>query len=144
MNQKCKKMRTKFITAATQICFLSFALKIAMQHRGEIVAATVAKSGVKLSQLHRALGISRPTLYRRFEDPNLDFDFIKRVGQLIYHDFAEDFRELAAPGPSLAAEPAAGYQLDSLDDCKNKLLHVYSLYTELQEKYNALLSERGR
>jgi hypothetical protein len=115
-----------------------------MQHRGEIVAATVAKSGVKLSQLHRALGISRPTLYRRFEDPNLDFDFIKRVGQLIYHDFAQEFRELAAPGLTLAAEPAASYQLDSLDDCKNKLLHVYSLYTELQEKYNALLSERAQ
>ncbi len=113
-----------------------------MQHRGEIVAATVTKSGVKLSQLHRALGISRPTLYRRFEDPNLDFDFIKRVGQLIYHDFALDFRELAAPAPSVAAEPAAAYQLDTLDDCKNKLLHVYSLYTELQEKYNALLNER--
>jgi len=115
-----------------------------MQHRGEIVAAIVAKSGVKLSQLHRALGISRPTLYRRFEDPNLDFDFIKRVGQLIYHDFAEDFRELAAPASSLAAEPAPGYALDSLDDCKNKLLHVYGLYAELQEKYNALLNERGR
>ncbi|MDO7885586.1 hypothetical protein [Hymenobacter cheonanensis] len=115
-----------------------------MQHRGELVAAVVAKSGVKLSQLHRALGISRPTLYRRFEDPNLDFDFIKRVGQLIYHDFAEDFRELAAPGLTLAAEPAAGYHLDSLDDCKNKLLHVYALYTDLQEKYNALLSERGQ
>ena len=116
-----------------------------MQHRGEIVAAIVAKSGVKLSQLHRALGISRPTLYRRFEDPNLDFDFIKRVGQLIYHDFAEDFRELATPAAqSVAAEPTAGYGLDSLDDCKNKLLHVYSLYTELQEKYAALLAERGR
>lgn len=115
-----------------------------MMHRGEIVAAIVAKSGVKLSQLHRSLGISRPTLYRRFEDPNLDFDFIRRVGQLIYHDFAEEFRELAAPGLTLAAEPAAGYQLDSLDDCKNKLLHVYALYTELQEKYAALLAERGR
>ena len=113
-----------------------------MQHRGEIVAATVAKSGVKLSQLHRALGISRPTLYRRFEDPNLDFDFIKRVGQLIYHDFAQEFRELAAP--TLAAEPASSYQLDSLDDCKNKLLHVYGLYAELQEKYNALLNERAQ
>lgn len=144
MNQKCKKSNTNFISVEPQICSLSFEHRILMQHRGEIVAATVAKSGVKLSQLHRALGISRPTLYRRFEDPNLDFDFIKRVGQLIYHDFAQDFRELAAPGPTLAAEPAAGYQLDSLDDCKNKLLHVYSLYTELQEKYNALLSERAQ
>ncbi len=108
------------------------------------MAAVVAKSGMKLSQLHRALEISRPTLYRRFEDPNLDFDFIKRVGQLIYHDFAQEFRELAAPGLALATEATAGYRLESLDDCKDKLLHVYSLYTELQEKYNALLNERSR
>lgn len=117
---------------------------MAKQHRGEIVAAAITKSGMKLAKLHAALGISRPTLYRRLEDPNLDFDFIKQVGLLIYHDFAADFRELAAPVYSVAAEPAASYQLDSLDDCKNKLLHVYGLYTELQEKYAALLAERGR
>lgn len=39
-------------------------------------------------------------------------------------------------------EPLVPYQLDSLDECKNKLLHVYALYTELLERYNALLAER--
>jgi len=66
------------------------------------------------------------------------------VGALIRHDFAQEFRELLPPTGSTVAEPAASYQLDSLDDCKNKLLHVYGLYTELQEKYAALLAERGR
>ncbi len=108
------------------------------------MAAAIAQSGIKLARLHAALGISRPTLYRRLEDPHLDFDFIKQVGALIYRDFGQDFKELAAPAYTGAAEPAATYQLDTLDDCKNKLLHVYGLYTELQEKYNALLAERGR
>lgn len=117
---------------------------MAKQHRGEVVKEAVLKSGVKITKLYQELGISRPTLYRRFDEPNLDFDFIERVGELIRHNFAEDFRELASPTPSVAAEPAASYQLDTLDDCKNKLLHVYSLYTELQEKYAALLAERGR
>lgn len=117
---------------------------MAQQHRGEIVAAAIAQSGIKLARLHAALGISRPTLYRRLEDPHLDFDFIKQVGQLIYHDFGQNFKELAVRPYPVAAEPTPAYQLDSLDDCKNKLLHVYGLYTELQEKYNALLAERGR
>ncbi|RYY19832.1 MAG: hypothetical protein EOO36_04900 [Cytophagaceae bacterium] len=117
---------------------------MAKQHRGEVVKEAVLKSGVKITKLYQELGISRPTLYRRFDEPNLDFAFIERVGELIRHNFAEDFRELAPTAASAVAEPAASYQLDSLDDCKNKLLHVYGLYTELQEKYAALLAERGR
>ena len=117
---------------------------MATQHRGEVVKEAVLKSGVKITKLYQELGISRPTLYRRFDEPNLDFAFIERVGELIRHNFAEDFRQLAAPTASAVAEPAGSYQLDTLDDCKNKLLHVYSLYTELQEKYAALLAERGR
>lgn len=117
---------------------------MARQHRGEVVKEAVLKSGVKITNLYQALGISRPTLYRRFEEPHLAFEFIEQVGTLIRHDFGQEFRELAAPASTGAAEPVPSYQLDSLDDCKNKLLHVYSLYTALQEKYAALLAERGK
>lgn len=114
---------------------------MAQQHRGEVVAAAVRKSGVKLSQLFPALGISRPTLYRRFEDPHLSFDFIKQVGEIIHHDFGQDFRELSI---TAALEPIAPYQLESLEDCKNKLLHVYALYADMVQRYNALLAERNK
>ena len=103
------------------------------------MAAAVRKSGVKLSQLFPLLGISRPTLYRRFEDPHLSFDFIKRVGEAIHHDFGQDFKELAL---SAALEPVVAYQLESLDDCKDKLLHVYGLYADMVQRYNLLLSRR--
>ena len=111
------------------------------QHRGEIVAAAVRKSGVKLGQLFPALGISRPTLYRRFEDPHLSFDFIKQVGEVIHHDFSQDFRELSL---TTALEPVVPYQLDSLQDCKDKLLQVYALYADMVQRYNDLLAERNK
>lgn len=119
---------------------------MAKQHRGEILQDVVLKSGVKVSRLYGALGISRATLYRRFEDPNLDFDFIRRVGEIIYHNFAEEFRELA---PAVA-EPVVVYQISSLEECKDKLLQVYGLYLEktrqydeLKARYEALLSEHS-
>ena len=115
---------------------------MAMQHRGELVAAAVSKSGIKLSQLHRVLGISRPTLYRRFEDPNLSFEFIKRVGEVIHHNFGAEFKELSSA--PLVAETIVAYQLESLDDCKDKLLHVYGLYTDLIQRYNALLNNGNK
>ena len=112
------------------------------------MAAAVRKSGVKLSQLFPALGISRPTLYRRFEDPNLDFDFIRRLGEVIYHNFAAEFRELA---PAAAAEPVEVYRVASLEECKDRLLRVYDLYLEkarqydeLKARHDALLNERGQ
>jgi hypothetical protein len=110
-----------------------------MPHRGEIVAEAVRKSGIKLSKLHSALKISRPTLYRRFEEPNLDFDFIRDVGRIISHDFVAEFPELKPPA-TLAPQPIEAFRLDNLDDCKNKLLHVYDLYTDILTKHNALLS----
>ena len=119
---------------------------MAKQHRGEIVHEVVLKSGVKVSSLYRALGISRPTLYRRFEDPNLSFEFIRQMGEVIYHNFAEEFKELA---PTVA-EPMAVYQLSSVEECKDELLRVYGLYLEkvrqydeLKARYDALLSEQG-
>jgi AcrR family transcriptional regulator len=120
---------------------------MAKQHRGEIVHEVVLKSGVKVSRLYGALGISRPTLYRRFEDPNLNFEFIQRVGEIIYHNFAEEFKELTP----MVAEPVEIYQIASLEECKDRLLRVYDLYLEkarqydeLKARYDALLSERGQ
>ncbi|WP_022821882.1 hypothetical protein [Hymenobacter norwichensis] len=108
------------------------------KHRGEVVAEAVRKSGVKLTKLHTALGISRPTLYRRFEEANLDFDFIREVGKVISYDFSQEFPELKA-GPGVTPEPLAVFQLDNLEGCKDQLLHVYGLYTDILHKYNALL-----
>ena len=69
------------------------------------------------------------------------FDFIKQVGEIIHHDFGQEFRELSL---TAALEPIAPYQLESLEDCKNKLLHVYSLYADMVQRYNALLAERNK
>jgi len=120
---------------------------MARQHRGEVLQEVVLKSGVKVSRLYGALGISRATLYRRFEDPNLDFDFIRRVGEIIYHNFAEEFKELA---PTVA-EPVEVYQISSVDECKDKLLRVYELYLEkvrqydeLKGRYDALLAAQSQ
>ena len=121
--------------------------EMAKQHRGEIVHEIVLKSGVKAARLCQALGLSRATLNRRYQEPNLDFEFIRRVGEVIYHNFAEEFRELAP----VVAEPVAVYQVGGLDECKDKLLRMYELYLEkvrqydeLKARYDTLLAERNQ
>lgn len=67
-------------------------------HKGQILEQVVRKKYSKLSELASKLGISRQTLYRRFEDKDLDLDFIKAVGKIIHHDFSAEFEELRIEG----------------------------------------------
>ncbi|MEL6606959.1 MAG: helix-turn-helix domain-containing protein, partial [Bacteroidota bacterium] len=50
------------------------------KHRGEIVEEAVRRSGFSIKKLAERLKISRNTLYNRFKEPELSYDFIAAVG----------------------------------------------------------------
>ncbi|RZK24587.1 MAG: hypothetical protein EOO63_17065 [Hymenobacter sp.] len=121
------------------------------QHRGEIVRHAVDASGFKLRKIYEALGKSRPTLDRYFDKPDLDWDIVEQIGEIIRHDFSQNFKELKAP-PLVAAEPLVAYRtVDSLEDCQARLLLLHEQfaekvrqYDELKTRYDALLAEGGK
>ena len=124
---------------------------MATQHRGEIVRDIVRKMGINQAQLARALDVSRSSLYRHYEVPNLSLVVIRQIGAAIGYDFSADIRGLAAEASgSVAAEPVAAYHTpDPLADCQARLLRVHEQfmdkvrqYDELQQRYAALLAER--
>ncbi len=124
------------------------------QPHGEILRQAVHQRAVNQKQLAQQLGISRSTLYEKYEADKLDLTFIERVGQFIRYDFSVHIPELAPPGTLPAvAEPLPTYRAatDSLEACQARLLLVHEQfaekvrqYDELQEKYNALLARHGR
>jgi AraC-like DNA-binding protein len=95
-----------------------------MIHRGEIVEKIVRKSGYSLAKISAHLDISRNTLYNRFKEANLNYQFISAVGKLIHHDFTIAFPEMKED-----------FSLES----QNPISKVESKYTRLLEKYNKLL-----
>ncbi len=112
-----------------------------MIHRGEIVEQKVRGSDMKLIKIAEALDITRNTLYVRFQTPNLDLDFIKRVGKIIHYDFSQDIPELRITQdtiPGLLEEPITEYQ--SLSECTKALLNLQKKYIALLEKHNDLLT----
>gem|GEM_PF-2263519 len=123
------------------------------QTHGEILRQAIHQRAVNQKQLAQQLGISRSTLYEKYEADKLDLAFIERVGQLIRYDFSQHIPETAPLGAATTvAEPLPGYgSPSSLEACQARLLLVHEQfaekvrqYDELQEKYNALLAERGR
>jgi predicted DNA-binding protein YlxM (UPF0122 family) len=105
-----------------------------MKHKGQIVEKIVRKSGYSLTKLAKSLGISRNTLYNRFDNPNLGYRFIIDVGNIIHYDFTLDFPEIKKEH-----EIAGESELYSIDRSAAELLRVEGKYVRLLEKYTKLL-----
>lgn len=97
-----------------------------MQHRGEIIENVVRRSGISLSVLAAKMGLSRNTLYNRFKEKNLSYDFILTLGMVIHYNFVVDFPEMRIEG-----EPP--------EDARAELWKLEKKYKNLLEKYNRLL-----
>lgn len=65
-----------------------------MMHRGEIVQKIIKDLGINLSVLSNSVGVSRATLYRYFDTPDLSWKIIYDIGMAIRYDFKKDFPEM--------------------------------------------------
>ena len=98
------------------------------QHRGEIIEAVVRRSGYSLKKLADKLNVSRNTLYNKFGERNLSYEFIVRTGEIIHYDFTYDFKEIKTT-----------INVDENKHAAN-LWRLERKYTHLLERYNILLS----
>ncbi|MGI2299362.1 helix-turn-helix domain-containing protein [Candidatus Cardinium hertigii] len=97
-----------------------------MQHRGEIIENVVRRSGISISVLAEKIGISRNTLYNRFKEKNLSYDFILTLGKVLHYNFAVHFPEMKS-------------DRTLPDDARTELFQLEQKYENLLEKYNWLL-----
>lgn len=98
------------------------------KHRGEALEIAVRKGPYSIKTLAEKLGISRNTLYNKFKEHNLSYEFILRVGDAIHYDFKADFPELKTTVPIDEAKHARELQWFKRD------------YIRLLERYNKLFS----
>jgi AcrR family transcriptional regulator len=121
-----------------------------MPHQGEILQEAIKNSGISITRIVEELGITRPTIYRKFKEDTLDAKFVNNIGQIIGHDFSQDFTIIqqsalpfvtnsvrhvvtnsVTPRVSLAQKPDL--------DLSNQLLTLQAKYIALLEAYNELL-----
>lgn len=104
------------------------------KHRGEIVEEAVRKSGFSIKKLAERLRISRNTLYNRFKEAELNYEFIAAVGSIIHYNFAIDFPEIEVETNKAGERPLSYVERDTAE-----LLRLEKKYTDLLERYNELL-----
>ena len=123
---------------------------LSMPHQGEILQEAIKNSGISITRIVEEMGITRPTIYRKFKENTLDYNFVTRIGEIINHDFSNDI----TPGQQ-SALPFATAQpknivtnhvthrvtpLQSIDsDPAKQLLVLQTKYIALLEAYNELL-----
>lgn len=121
-----------------------------MPHQGEIMQEAIKNSGISITRIVEELGITRPTMYRKFKDEILEASFVKSVGQIIGHDFFADFtinQQSALPfvtqsvrtvvASPVTVKPALATLPDN--DLSKHLLQLQTKYIALLEAYNELL-----
>ena len=121
-----------------------------MPHQGEILQEAIKNSGISITRIVEELGITRPTIYRKFKDDTLDTAFVKRVGEIIGHDFSQDFtlhEQSSLPFVTSVTKPVVTNTVtarvtppQSADlDHSRQLLALQTKYIALLEAYNELL-----
>jgi len=121
-----------------------------MPHQGEILQGAIKNSGISITRIVEELGITRPTIYRKFKDETIDYNFVKRVGAVIGHDFANDFTTLqqstlpfvtqkvhVTPQAIVTSRVTSAQTADN--DASRQLLALQTKYIALLEAYNELL-----
>ena len=121
-----------------------------MPHQGEILQEAIKNSGISITRIVDELGITRPTIYRKFKDETVDYSFVKRVGEIINHDFSGDCTvtqqspvPVVTNAPRNAVSPVVTPRVttpQSADaDPSRQLLLLQGKYIALLEAYNELL-----
>ena len=125
-----------------------------MPHQGEILQEAIKNSGISITRIVDELGITRPTIYRKFKEETIDYTFVKKVGEIINHDFSNDFTSLQQSSLSFVTAPARvtlpqhvtnrvtsdRVTPSSVDaDPSRQLLALQTKYIALLEAYNELL-----
>jgi AcrR family transcriptional regulator len=121
-----------------------------MPHQGEIVQEAIKNSGISITRIVEELGITRPTIYRKFKDDTLDAKFVRRIGEIIDYDFTQNFTlpeqsslPFVSASPKLHVTPVVTPRVtvpQTIDlDASQQLLALQAKYISLLEAYNELL-----
>ena len=121
-----------------------------MPHQGEILLEAIKNSGISITRIVEELGITRPTIYRKFKEETIDYNFVRKVGEIINHDFSHDFtsvQQSSLPFVTNIVKPLVTSTVasrvttpsSSNPDASSQLLLLQGKYIALLEAYNALL-----
>lgn len=79
------------------------------EDKGAMVFKFLKTKKTNISWVSRELGMTKPTLYKHFADPNMSYELIVRIGYIIQYDFTELFPDLNESLPPYMINPMENY-----------------------------------
>lgn len=132
-------------------------------HRGKLLKEIIKKSGAKVSDVANRAHYNRGTLYRWFEQENLDWQILFEVASVCGYNIADQYPEAAEYRrnnlkmleKSVFSEPKTSYGkeekkddeplqskyiklLEELSNTQGKLLECQEKYFDLKERFEVL------
>lgn len=122
-------------------------------HRGERVREIVDKSKQTIGEVAERIGRSRTSLYRDFENPEMNWTYIMRIGAVIGHDFSADFPELSMYMENFVKEEVSSYNakdevmerlVREIDKWKTEAYKNLAEMNKWKDLYYQLATETGK
>jgi predicted transcriptional regulator len=128
--------------AALQAAPLVHVTRYAMSHQGEQLQEAIKQSGVPISRLVQELGITRPTIYRKFREATLDTGFVNRVSDIIGRSVTNEalfVTHRQEPVPTQTVTNSVSSPPSTTEEFAKALITLQQKHIKLLEDYNVLL-----
>ena len=120
--------------------FTSVKSKRTTKHRGEILQAAIASSGLSVIAAADRAGYSRSAYYYHIMDPELSFEILHKYGRAIHYDFRNDFPEMSY---LILEDDGEKYvKPTNLEQALREIERWKEKYYSLLEKYQKLIEEK--
>jgi transcriptional regulator with XRE-family HTH domain len=101
-------------------------------HMGELLERVVRKKGLNITELARAVGVQRRTMYNWFATPQLSKAILQKIAKVIVYDFRQPDAKPSIVAPNIVAIATDLVTLDNDEYWKDK-------YIDLLERYSKIL-----
>jgi predicted transcriptional regulator len=115
-----------------------------MPHQGELLQEAIKLSGIPISKLVQDLGITRPTIYRKFREATLDVSFVTRVQEILGRSITPDTPTSvthSVPSTTSTVTPPFTNSPNTIEEYANALIILQQKHIKLLEDYQALLTK---
>ncbi|AMR30531.1 hypothetical protein A0256_03385 [Mucilaginibacter sp. PAMC 26640] len=110
-------------------------------HKGQVVEYIVRRNGYSITDLATELNVNRRTVYNYFQNSNLKYDVIYKIGLIIRYDFSKEFPEVLTCN-EFEIKNRQTQSLITVDEMKANAEQWKDKYVQLLEDYNEALRAR--
>lgn len=110
------------------------------KHHGEIIEKAVRNCGLTITEISKSLFVERKSIYNWFKAKNVSPDVIYRLGNVINHDFSQEFPEFFVSSDfKVSSSPLRTLKSAEFFKAPDAILWK-DKYLQLLEKHAQLLS----